>query len=324
MVEQGKESNKKILIIDDEAVNRAVMEDYLTAFDYKVTMAKNGNEGLEMLSRITPDLVLLDINMPGKDGFQTLAEIKDHPEFSEIPVLLLSSFDRTNLKVKGLELGAEDYITRPFEKAEFLARIRAALRRSQPCLKNRNILAGNLADMGLVELLQLFEMGKKTAVLKLNQLDGEVVLKDGFLVFVRQGRFTGEEALNRIFLGEKGQISVSFNKIPAHIPHQPVPLMKAIMNSLSYIDELKSVLAGIGPVTGMTLPGVVISPEIKKWKGAEHFRENEIIPLMDLVLSLEGDLKKTVQSIVKMVRDNSLPLKPQREINKMVKNTGNK
>ena len=320
MAEKESKQKKKILIIDDEAVNRAILEDYLSNFGYEIYMASNGSEGMDMLTKTKPDLVLLDIKMPDKDGFQTLAEIKRSPGFSSIPVLFLSSLNRSNLKVKGLELGAEDYITRPFDKAELLARIRAALRRTNLQFQDGHKLEGNLSDLGLIELLQPFEMGKKTAAVKLKDIDAEVIIEEGRLVHVRQGRFTGSDALNRILLVEKGEFSVVFNKIPANISKQPVEPMKAMMDSLAYIDEIKTLMEKFVLESGIQNPYVVITPEIKKRKGAENFKENQAIPLVNLVISLVGDLKEIVQFLLKKHKDDTLKLKPGAEINNIVDN----
>lgn len=298
----------RILIIDDDLITAVAVEEYLANFGYETYHAKNGDEGLEMIGKIEPDLVLLDINMPGKDGFQTLAEIKNNPALSEIPVIFLSAYDRSNLKVKGLELGADDYITRPFEQAELLARIRAALRRTKRYIKEKNgrngrTLEGDLSDMGLLELLQTIEMGKKTAVVKLINLGGELVLENGLLLFAGQGNSTGKDALDRILLAEKGEFSVTFNKIPANINRQPVPLMKAIMDSLTYVDEIKSMMKNLDP----GLP-VKIGREIKRLKGGENLRENTVFPLIKLIISLEGDLKESLQSLLKILEGHTLIL----------------
>jgi len=314
MIEKENEQKKKILIIDDEAVNRAILEDYLSDFGYEIYMASNGSEGVDMLAKTTPDLVLLDIKMPDKDGFQTLEEIKRSPGFANIPVLFLSALNRSNLKVKGLELGAEDYITRPFDKAELLARIRAALRRTDLQFQDGRKMEGDLSDLGLVELLQPFALGKKTAAVKLKDIDAEVIIEEGRLVHVRQGRFTGSDALNRILLVEKGEFSVVFNKIPANISKIPVELMNVMMDSLAYIDEIKTLMEKFALDSGMQNPHVVITPGLKKRKGTEKFKENQAIPLVNLAISLEGDLKEIVQFLLKMHQDNTLKLKSGTEI----------
>jgi DNA-binding response OmpR family regulator len=320
MAEKENQQKKKILIIDDEVLNRAILEDYLSDFGYEIYMASNGSEGVDMLAKTAPDLVLLDIKMPDKDGFQTLEEIKRSPGFANIPVLFISALNRSNLKVKGLELGAEDYITRPFDKAELLARIRAALRRTNLQFQDGRKMEGDLSDLGLIELLQPLALGKKTAAVKLNDIDAEVIIEEGRLVHVRQGHFTGRDALNRILLVEKGEFSVIFNKIPANISKQPVELIKAMMDSLAYIDEIKTLMEKFVMDSGIQNPHIVITPEIKKRKGTEKFKENQAIPLVNLVISLEGDLKEIVQFLLKMHKDTTLKLKPGAEINNIVDN----
>ena len=320
MAEKENQQKKKILIIDDEVLNRAILEDYLSDFGYEIYMASNGSDGVDMLAKTSPDLVLLDIKMPDKDGFQTLEEIKRSPEFANIPVLFISALNRSNLKVKGLELGAEDYITRPFDKAELLARIRAALRRTNLQFQDGRKMEGDLSDLGLIELLQPLALGKKTAAVKLKDIDAEVIIEEGRLVHVRQGHFTGRDALNRILLVEKGEFSVIFNKIPANISKQPVELIKAMMDSLAYIDEIKTLMEKFVLDSGIQNPHVVITPEIKKRKGTEKFKENQAIPLVNLVISLEGDLKEIVQFLLKMHKDDTLKLKPGAEINNIVDN----
>jgi len=320
MAEKENEKKKKILIIDDEVVNRAILEEYLSDFGYEIYMASNGSEGVDMLAKTAPDLVLLDIKMPDKDGFQTLAEIKRSPGFANIPVLFLSALNRSNLKVKGLELGAEDYITRPFDKAELLARIRAALRRTHLQFQDGRKMEGDLSDLGLIELLQPLALGKKTAAVKLKDIDADVIIEEGRLVHVKQGHFTGRDALNRILLVEKGEFSVVFNKIPANISKQPVEPMKAMMDSLAYIDEIKTLMEKFVLDSGVQNPYVVITPGIKKRKGTENFKENQAIPLINLVISLEGDLKEIVQFLLTMHKDNTLKLNPGAEINNIVDN----
>jgi two-component system KDP operon response regulator KdpE len=118
----------KILVIDDAA---EVVESVRLGFtlqwrEVDVLGANAGEAGLDMLEREAPNLVLLDVGLPDIDGFQVLERIR---LFSDVPVILLTARDDTMDKVKGLELGADDYITKPFNHLELLARVRALLRR---------------------------------------------------------------------------------------------------------------------------------------------------------------------------------------------------
>jgi len=314
MQNTNEESKKKILIIDDEAENITIIEGYLSSFGYGISIARNGKEGIDMLQKINPDLVLLDINLPDKDGFQVIKEIKDFNRFRYLPVVFLSGYDRANFKVKALELGADDYITRPFNKAELLARLRAVLRRSQTdkC-ENIEAMTGNLLDhMGLVELLQPLEIGKRDAWVKLKDIDAELIIKKGLLVYIRQGNFTGLDALDRILLGERGRFSITFSNLPDTIPAQsmkkPLQLTKAIMDSISYLDEVKSLIGTFISVEKINTATIVITPEIKKLKGSEKFIESQLVPVSDLIITLNGDLKDVADNLIKISRANNLKI----------------
>jgi two-component system KDP operon response regulator KdpE len=120
-------SSANILVVDDEPQIRRVMRTTLTSQGYTITEARSGEEALEMLRSERPDLVLLDVNMPGMGGLATCREIREH---SDIPVIILTVRNAEKDKVQALDAGADDYVVKPFGIEELLARIRAALRRS--------------------------------------------------------------------------------------------------------------------------------------------------------------------------------------------------
>jgi DNA-binding response OmpR family regulator len=118
----------KLLVVDDapEVIEAVSVSFGLQWRDTDVLGASDGEAGLDLIEREHPDLVLLDIAMPDMDGFETLRRIR---EFSDVPVIMLTARDGVVDKVKGLELGADDYVTKPFDHLELLARVRAVLRR---------------------------------------------------------------------------------------------------------------------------------------------------------------------------------------------------
>lgn len=113
-----------ILIIDDEPVNVRLLEASFVKEGFRALKAKNGPEGRAIAQKEQPDLILLDIMMPGENGFVTCSRLKAHPKTTGIPVIFLSAVGDLAHKVEGLAMGAVDYITKPFEKAEVLARAR--------------------------------------------------------------------------------------------------------------------------------------------------------------------------------------------------------
>lgn len=118
-----------VLIIDDEPQIRHFLRICLKTEGYKILEAENGEKGLSLCARNTPDLVVLDLGLPDMDGADVLAALR---EWSNVPVIILSVREREQEKVKALDLGANDYITKPFGVDELLARIRAQLRRYNP------------------------------------------------------------------------------------------------------------------------------------------------------------------------------------------------
>ncbi|MCP4541470.1 MAG: response regulator [Chloroflexi bacterium] len=117
-----------ILIIDDSPTNLSVMADYLTAHNLIVLAAQTGEDGLEQAQLTQPDLILLDVILPGIDGFETCRRLKADPKIQDIPVILMTVLTDTEHKLKGFRAGVVDYVTKPFEKEEVLARISTQLR----------------------------------------------------------------------------------------------------------------------------------------------------------------------------------------------------
>ena len=118
-----------ILVVDDEAQIRRVLRSTLSTHGYVITEAKTGEEALEWMRKEKPDLILLDVNMPGMGGIETCREIR---RGSDAPIIMLTVRDAERDKVAALDAGADDYVVKPFGIEEVLARIRAALRRYSP------------------------------------------------------------------------------------------------------------------------------------------------------------------------------------------------
>ena len=120
-------ANEKILVVDDDANICELLRLYLTKEGYQVTVANDGEEGLEKFNAVKPDMVLLDVMMPRMDGLEVCRRIR---KAGNTPVMMLTAKGETFDKVLGLELGADDYIVKPFEAKEVVARIKAVMRRT--------------------------------------------------------------------------------------------------------------------------------------------------------------------------------------------------
>ncbi len=134
---------QRILVVDDERFNLNVLADLLKT-DYTVILAKNGEQALERAGKHPPDLILLDIMMPGMDGYQTLKALKETQTAREIPVIFITALGGGEEEEKGLLLGAVDYIIKPFQPAIVLARIKIHLKivRQRKLLENIALLDG--------------------------------------------------------------------------------------------------------------------------------------------------------------------------------------
>lgn len=119
---------ERILVVDDEPRFVRLIEANLETEGYEVLRAKNGQQAVEQTVAEKPDLVLLDVMMPEMDGFQACERIR---EFSNVPIIMLTAKGEEDQRVKGLNLGADDYIVKPFSASEMLARVRSVLRRAK-------------------------------------------------------------------------------------------------------------------------------------------------------------------------------------------------
>lgn len=136
------ENNIKVLVVEDEPSLAFTLRDTLESEGYEVLVDEEGTKAMELVREHQPDLMILDIMLPGKSGYEIMEEIRNSK--LTLPVIMLTAKDQEPDKVKGLNLGADDYLTKPFGVKELLARIEARLRR-----------AGTYSQSGEIEILQL-------------------------------------------------------------------------------------------------------------------------------------------------------------------------
>jgi DNA-binding response OmpR family regulator len=127
-----------ILVIDDQLLNVRVLTHLLTRNNFKVLIAQSGEEALQMIQQQPPDMILLDVLMPGIDGFETCQRLKADSTTQNIPIIFMTALTDVADKVRAFKLGAVDYITKPFQQEELLARVytHLTIRRLQSHLKD--------------------------------------------------------------------------------------------------------------------------------------------------------------------------------------------
>jgi DNA-binding response OmpR family regulator len=210
----------KILLVDADPRSTRVLEVSLKKAGFSMTTAVDGLDALAKIESLAPDLVLSDTRLPKLDGYTLVRKLKERPEWSGIPIVLLTSHKSVEDKIRGLELGVEDYLTKPIFVRELIARINLLLaRRTQENIaapkasaSGRTRFSGSTEDMAVVDLLQTFEVSRKSGVVHLRGgvHDARIHFRDGKVVDAELGRLRGQEAVYRALIWNEAFFDVEF------------------------------------------------------------------------------------------------------------------
>ena len=164
------ENNKNhILIVDDDDRIRSLLKDYLSENNYIVSTAENANQAKEKLQYIKFEIIILDVMMPGQDGYELTKEIK---EKNKVPIILLTAKGEVESRIKGLELGADDYIGKPFEPKELLLRIKNIINKSTKLdLKSKHLIGSAEIDLNKMTI------NFKNKMRKINNSEKKVLIE---------------------------------------------------------------------------------------------------------------------------------------------------
>ncbi len=234
-------ARQNLLLVDDDAKSLRVMEVSLRNAGYAVTTAANGAEALAKVAAARPALVIADTEMPVLDGYELCRRLKADEQFKEIPFLFLTEEDSVEAKVKGLELGADDYLAKPIYIKEVITRVRMVLqKRERESLekKDKRRFFGSLEDMGVVDLLQTIEMGRKAGTIRFERGNQRATLwfEEGRVIDAKAGRLSREDAVYRLLTWEEGTFEIDFRApdVPARISASTQGLL---MEGMRRMDE---------------------------------------------------------------------------------------
>ena len=195
------------MVVDDDPNIAQLVKLYLEKEGFEVSVETRGDDAVNAFQKNPPSLMLLDIMLPGMDGYQVCRAVR---QISAIPIIMLSAKDETFDKVLGLELGADDYITKPFEGKELVARVKAVLRRSSPGESEKD----TLSFPGLTISLEKYEVHYQGKLLEMPPKELEVLY---FLAAHQNRVFTREQLLEQVwgfdFFGDSRTVDVHIKRL---------------------------------------------------------------------------------------------------------------
>lgn len=245
-------AKQHLLLVDGDAKSLRVMEVSLKKAGFQVTTAIHGKDALDKVQISPPDLVLAETRMPEMDGFDLARVIKSDERYRHIPFVFLTSQKAVESKVKGLETGAEDYLTKPIYIKEVVTRVRMILAKVEKERIERKEskagFVGALSDMGVVDLVQTFEIGRKTGTIRIEgERSGVIYFREGRVVDAELGRLKGENAFYRMLNTFDGKFEVAF--VPVERPDRiEVSTQGLLMEGMRRLDEWGRMLEQLPPL----------------------------------------------------------------------------
>ena len=299
-------SRKRVLVVDDSALLRQVLNDAFSPHDYEVIEAADGREALLRLAEASPDLIIADILMPVMDGWALCEEVRRDPSTRDLPFIFLTTERDVPKRIKGLEMGADDYVCKPFSKEELLARAAGLLRRAgrgrraaAAAPTPRQHLSGSTDHIGMADLLQLLSLNAKTGTLHLTgESVARVYFRHGAIVNAETQGLTGEKALFRIMAWRTAWFDFE--------PGEPARAVEAVLKAgtstvliegFAHLDELRDLIEKLPPA----------SARLRIPPGSEDAREGvKLTTTHRLILFTAGHRGVTLRQLIDTVPEKDL------------------
>jgi len=246
-------ARQNLLLVDGYARNLRVLEVSLRKAGFSITTAGSAEQGLQYLEHAEPDLIISDTQLRGGDGFEFCRAVKQDPRWAAIPFIFLTSAGELEDKVRGLELGVEDYLTKPIYVKEVMTRVKMLLQRKQQerigRKDARTKFSGQLADMAIVDLLQTIEISRKSGTIELETDLGNATVwfRDGKVIDAQMGRLSASAAVYRLLGISEGTFEVEFRTISrACVIEEATQAL--LMEGMRRVDEWVRLLEGLPPL----------------------------------------------------------------------------
>jgi len=214
-------SKQTLLLVDGDARSLRVLEVSLRKAGFSVTTAENVRDAMEKLAVRAPELIISEIRFDDGDGFDLRRRVQENTEWQEIPFVFLTSETAIEYKIKGLELGVDDYLTKPIYIKEIVARIGILLQKKQRSRIEerkdvRTRFVGRLSDMPVVDVIQTIEISRKSGVIQFvgeREQQAAIYFRDGKVIDAEAGALQGEDAVYRLLTWSDGDFEVMFRTV---------------------------------------------------------------------------------------------------------------
>ena len=249
-------AKRSLLLVDGDARSLRVLEVSLKKAGFLVTTATNGRDALEKVRVARPDLILSDTEMPEMNGFELCRALKADSELAAIPMVFLTGQNAIEHKIRGLELGVDEYLTKPIYIKEILTRIRILLQKKErtsiEAKRDPNTrFSGSLADMGVVDIIQTIEVSRKSGLVHFSAEEGRqatIYFRSGKVIDAEAGHLQGEEAVYRLLTWSEGEFELLFRTVRRK-ESIPVSTQALLMEGMRRLDEWGRLLEQLPPLT---------------------------------------------------------------------------
>jgi DNA-binding response OmpR family regulator len=236
-------AKQQLLLVDADSRSTRVLEVSLRSEGFTVTTADSAESALAKLEHASPDLILSDTRLPGVDGFDLVRQIKARPALKDVPIVFLTEQDALEDKLRGLELGVDDYLAKPIYVRELVTRVHMLLaRKNQERIAHeavpRTRFSGSLEDVAVVDLMQTIDVSGKSGVASIESRgrQAKFFFKNGQLVDAQLGRLKGEEAVYRALTWTRGTFDVEFRAVDCPVVIE-TSTQGLLMEGMRRVDE---------------------------------------------------------------------------------------